>query len=253
MSRAFARASSQYLEIDQAVVSATPLTMACWAYSVDAGNRQFLMWIGDKDDAQRWYSISMDGNQAGDPVRLQRRNGSDVNVDSTSGYSTSTWHHVAGVFTADNDVAILLDGGSKGTDATSVAPNSWDRTSIARAGDSSPGAYLDGRVAEAAVWDAALTDAEVAILAKGISPLFVRPQSLAAYWPLIRDSDDDIVGGYSMTPQNTPTVTVHPITFYPAPRMAVTAPTAAAAAGQPMMLRGTTVPHIARQWHPRVS
>jgi hypothetical protein len=28
---------------------------------------------------------------------------------------------------------------------------------------------------------------------------------------------------------------------------------AAAAVGQPMMLRGTTVPHLGRQWHPRVA
>jgi hypothetical protein len=53
------------------------------------------------------------------------------------------------------------------------------------------------------------------MLAAGFSPLFVRPQSLVAYWPLIRDNDNDIVGGYDMTAYNTPTVAAHPPVIYP--------------------------------------
>jgi hypothetical protein len=75
---------------------------------------------------------------------------------------------------------------------------------------------MSGSIAEAAIWNVALTDAKVAILAAGFSPLFVDPQSLVAYWPLVRDTDDDVVGGYDMTAYNTPTVASHPPKiFYP--------------------------------------
>jgi len=43
---------------------------------------------------------------------------------------------------------------------------------------------LNGLVAEAAVWDAALTDAEFAALAKGVSASKIRPTHLKGYWPL---------------------------------------------------------------------
>jgi len=43
---------------------------------------------------------------------------------------------------------------------------------------------FDGLIAEVGIWDVALTDAEIASLAKGFSPLLVRPQNLKGYWPL---------------------------------------------------------------------
>ena len=76
---------------------------------------------------------------------------------------------------------------------------------------------MDGRIAEAAIWNVELTDAEVAILGKGFSPPFIRPESLVFYAPLIRDEDDDRVGGLSLTAYNTPTIASHPPIIYPAP------------------------------------
>ena len=78
-------------------------------------------------------------------------------------------------------------------------------------------AYTDSIIAEAAVWNVDLTDAEVAILAAGYSPLFVRPQFLVAYWSLFGDSspEPDIIGGYDMTLNNGPTQATHPIIHYP--------------------------------------
>ena len=60
----------------------------------------------------------------------------------------------------------------------------------------------------------ALTDAEAAILAAGYSPLFVRPQSIRAYWPLIRGSADR-VGGFALTEHNAPTVEDQSPVIYP--------------------------------------
>lgn len=52
------------------------------------------------------------------------------------------------------------------------------------------GAAAGGDIAEVGVWDIDLTAAEVASLAKGVSPALVRPQSLVTYLPLIRDVID---------------------------------------------------------------
>ncbi len=47
------------------------------------------------------------------------------------------------------------------------------------------GSYMSDSSVEEANWNVALTDAEVAALASGVSPLLVRPENLVRYRPLI--------------------------------------------------------------------
>ena len=216
MARAFDGASSQYLTVATAIVNTPPFTFAAWM-NMDNTNNHVLICVGDTDTDNESYQLTAQGFYSGDPILVRSRDGG-VNSDAhtTAGYSADTWHHACGVFTADDDRAVFLDGGNKGTSAVSSAPSGLDTSCIGGNLRSSGVTWAAfGSIADAAIWNVALTDAEVAILAAGYSPLFVRPQSLVAYWPLIRDTDDDIVGGYSMTPVNSPTVAAHPRVFYP--------------------------------------
>lgn len=199
MARLFDDAQTEYLEIDSAVVTACPFTMACWFNSDNTSLAQGIMWIGDKDETNVWIALVARGNFGGDPIALQRFIAGSTVASTTTGYSANTWHHACGVLRANDDVSVFIDGGSEGTDNINKVPAGFDRTAIGGLRDDSPGTYFSGLVAEAAFWNIALTDAEVAILAKGFSPLFVRPQNLVAYWPLIRDEDQDRVGGYDLT------------------------------------------------------
>jgi hypothetical protein len=63
--------------------------------------------------------------------------------------------------------------------------------------------------AEVGIWNAALTAAEIASLADGFTCDKVRPQSLVAYFPLIRDLQD-LRGGLTITNNNSATVANHP-------------------------------------------
>ncbi len=63
--------------------------------------------------------------------------------------------------------------------------------------------------AEVGIWNAALTAAEVAALAKGMTCDKVRPQSLVFYAPLVRDLVDQ-KGGLTITNNNGATVANHP-------------------------------------------
>jgi hypothetical protein len=71
------------------------------------------------------------------------------------------------------------------------------------------GAYLTGLIAEVGIWNAALTAAEIASLADGMTCDKVRPQSLVFYAPLVRDLID-VKGGLTITNNNTATVANHP-------------------------------------------
>jgi hypothetical protein len=234
MSRSFNSLSSEYLEIDSTPVVAAPLTMACWGYITDTTANRCCMFVGDKDSGSDYWRLDFEGGAAGDPIAfISRGTGGNVNAETSTGFSSGQWHHACGIELSDSSRAVYIDGGSKGTESTTVTPENSDRVSIGRSGDSTPGAYFDGRIAEAALWNAALTDAEVASLAAGYSPLFIRPQSLVAYWPLIRDEDQDRIGGYDLTPFNTPSIASHsPIIYPPLLPLIVSAAAAATVAGK---------------------
>ena len=69
--------------------------------------------------------------------------------------------------------------------------------------------FYNGQAAEVGIWNVALTAAEIASLAKGMTCDKVRPQSLVFYAPLVRDLID-YKGGLTITNNNTATVANHP-------------------------------------------
>ena len=71
------------------------------------------------------------------------------------------------------------------------------------------GTYFNGQVAEVGIWNAALTQPEIASLAGGMTCDKVRPQSLVFYAPLVRNLQD-VKGGLTITNNNTATVAAHP-------------------------------------------
>jgi len=214
MARLFNRAAQEYLENTSFAALAEPLTLAAWFYSDNATAFQMILGVGD-DSADKDWTIQAAGNIAGDPIYAQSfTGGTPSEAVTTTGYSTNTWHHACGLFIAANSRAAFIDGGSKGTNAGNQVVNGIDTVRIGTAADQTIG-YFSGRIAEAAVWDVALADEEVASLAKGYSPLLIRPQSLIAYWPLVRDEDQDRVGGFDLTAINTPSIAPHSPAIYP--------------------------------------
>jgi hypothetical protein len=209
--------TNQYLQVGSAVVTAAPLTMACW-FNVDANNVTHIL-----------VSITNQGSQGGITrfalaARVSTAGGgvdafaSDINnangiAQSTTPYSVNTWHHGCGVFSSATSRTAYIDGGSAGTNTTNITPTLLERTNIgvqflSGAGGTNGIAFADGRIAEVGIWNAALTAAEIASLAKGMTCDKVRPQSLVFYAPLVRDLQD-VRGGLTITNNNTATVAAH--------------------------------------------
>ncbi len=217
MSILFDDASSEYLGNASAVLTAVPISMACWFYSDSLTVNQSLISLADASASNQAFAMYAAGNRAGDKLSLLTFAGSTDWCESSSAYTANTWHHACGVWAAINDRTVYLDGGNSGTSSVSRTPTGIDRTGIGLLYRSSPSAYMSGRIAEVAMWNVALTAAEAAILAKGFSPLFVRPASLVAYWPLVgqRDPAIDRIANYDMTWYNTPVVAAHPRIIQP--------------------------------------
>lgn len=206
------------LTVASAVATAAPMTMACWFIANNITAEHVLMDIDDGSDANK-FQIRASGAVASDPIRALTVAASTSSIAvSSTGYSANVWQHACGVFASATDRRAFVNGGSKGTNATSRTPSGLTTLRIGR----ELTAFAAGRIAEAAIWDIALTDAQVASLAKGASPLTIQPGNLVFYAPLLgNDSPEpDRVGGLSLTVAGA-TKTDHPPTSsFRSPRFA---------------------------------
>lgn len=211
-------ASSEALSLATAPVTAAPFTMACWFNSNDAASVYALMGVGDLSVLDNYFLLGLNGTVAPDPVQVVAADGSVGVGSTTTGFTAGTRHHAAAVITSPTSRAVFIDGGSKGTDTTSITPTGIDNTKIGRIPRSGNFNYLDGSIAEAAIWNVALTDGEVAILGLGYSALLVRPASLVFYAPCVRDVSAgnwrEYIGGVPLSEIGTPTVAVHAIPLF---------------------------------------
>ena len=219
--RLFDDASSMYLEVDSAPVTAAPFTMAAWANSDSQTVDQAILFVGDKDADNLYWQIRLKGATAGDFAQFQSRSAAaNVQQATSTGYTAGTWHHIAGVEGSATDHRAYIDGGLEGASTTSVTPTGADRISVGRTGRVSAEAYFSGDLAEASIWSDDFVAADVALIAKPVSALMVHPESLVFYLPIIgRFSPEiDLVGGLGLTVTNAPTASPHPRIFYiPAP------------------------------------
>lgn len=188
-----------YILTENAVATAVPLTIACWAnVSNDTANHN-LVSIVDKDADTDYFVLQANGTLGGDPIRAGTSSGAGTDfAASTTGYTTNTWFHACAVFALTTDRRAFINGGSKGTSTPSIAPLNLDRTSVGRLMRATPGGPVAGKVAEVAIWSAALSDSEVAQLASGTRPSMIQTNKLVYYQPLGSNAND--LGPYRFSP-----------------------------------------------------
>jgi hypothetical protein len=211
-------AATQYHMTSSTPVTGVPFSMACWFNPDNVSSALTLLSIADNASTNNYFSMMAQGAIAGDPVRLAAADGGSAsNCDSITppGYTANAWHHACAVCATSTDRAVYLNGGNVGTDENERIPAGLDRIGIGVRAASTPTVLMNGRLAEVAIWDAALTAAEVAALgAKAFSPLCIRPANLVFYPPHVRNVQD-IIGGLTLTATGTPTVADHPRIIYP--------------------------------------
>lgn len=201
----FDDASSEYLNIVNPIISGPPFTICCWFNVDQLSSANNYVSVSDVSEAAHQHVLYTSG--AGNLRAGTRAGGSAVDAEATTPPSVNIWEHACGVWAANNLRSIYLNGGSKGTNTSGRSPTGLDSFDIGVRGDSSPDAYVSGLIAEVGVWNVALTDAEASLLAKGLSPLLIRPNSLIAYYPLHSLYDlTSIVNGdvIKMTAFNSP-------------------------------------------------
>jgi hypothetical protein len=202
--------SNQSIDATSAVLTAAPITMSILMNVNNVTTRFVILSISERFLVNDHFATLAAGNISGDPIQAlsQQAPGIGGIAATSTGFSASTWHSAISVFSAANSRAAYLDGAGKGTDTNNVVPT-VNTTSIGRLWRNFDNNWTNGRLAEAGIWNAALTDDEVASLAKGFKPYRVRPQSLVFYVPLVRNISD-LRNRVSLTNNNAATVAAHP-------------------------------------------
>lgn len=202
--------STQYLSRADAPVTAVPLSMACWANKPSGTEQGVLISIGDTA-ADTMFSMRYSSVE---DVEVTARQAGTSGVATSSGAGTAgdAWFHACGVYRTTTSRDAYRAGANKGSNATSITPTGLDRTYIGFGANSGSTDFHAGYVAEVAIWNIALSDQDVADLARGLSPLYVHPESLVLYSPLIgrMTAENDIISGLNWTHNAGPTQVPHP-------------------------------------------
>lgn len=211
MARAF-NGTSQYLISDLSSTS-VPCTISCLVkFNTVTGNQNFAGINASDDDR---CVLRLIGNKA---QAVYVNDGViSANAESPTIISTGIWYNICGVFNSISSRTIYVNGSNTATNTTtvnSVNPATKVTISALRYTSGSGGTnlftqYLNGEIAEVGIWSAALTAAEIASLANGMTCDKVRPQNLVFYAPLVRDLVDQ-KGGLAITNNNGATVANHP-------------------------------------------
>lgn len=205
MSRHFESSASESLSISSAVLTAAPLTMACWFYSyeTDGVTERWLMDLHESFAVAFLNCFMME--LAPGVVRCFTGDSSSATfADSTRPWYPLQWQHACGVWASTSDRRSFVNGGSRGNETTALTPSGIDRTIIgAQKSLDAAQDFMWGRIAHAAIWNVALEDAEVRMLAMGALPTSIRPFSLQAYWPLNTAAPIDVWNNFHLTKTGT--------------------------------------------------
>lgn len=103
---------------------------------------------------------------------------------AAAGVTTGAWQHVSCSIRGAADFSIYRNGtDAGGTNSGSGGVLGYNTGVGGRIGSYGGGSFVNGRIAEVAVWSINLTNAQHLALARGASPFRVAPASMIQYFP----------------------------------------------------------------------
>jgi hypothetical protein len=210
----FVAASSQTLTapISTATRITGAITVAVWIKSTGVYNSpvSFLAARASTATDGRAYTLQLSSDgKVGSNINSTGLAANNFVTQGTTVVGTNA-RHAALTFSPSTFSRIYVDGVQDAERTSGVPASIADNTNVNLMFGGFPTTSLNfnGTIAEVGIWNAALTAAEIASLAKGMTCDKVRPQSLVFYAPLVRDLNDQ-KGGLTITNNNGATVANH--------------------------------------------
>lgn len=209
--------SSQYLEYASLVVSGAPATFAGEFYLVNTGDDPFLFSMYPSGTGSNFWGLQHIATQGWRAFANLSLEGCYRLVGSNS---STGWHCIAGSWTNFTTAPGLCVDGAVVTGTTNAGKGTLtvNLSGIGRVRSGGVYYYRRFYAADVVIYSAKLVDQDSQSLTNRFSPLLVRPQSIASYYPFggaFALDTRDYVSGKNMTAYNTPGTTTHPRTIYP--------------------------------------
>jgi hypothetical protein len=181
-----------------------PFSMGCFFNDASVASTAVIMSLG-VDSAR--YQIQTDG---ANHIYARVLDGVSNPLSVSGLYTGGVWFSAVAVFASTTSRLIYLSDtvGTLDTTSASVSPTS-ELDIGSRKSSGVFGAGFTGKLANATVWDAALTAAEALEFFKAKPGCRIRPQNIRFYAPLVRTVQDLVEGTVLTTTGPTPSNT-HP-------------------------------------------
>ena len=203
-----------------------PLAFTAWVRPDDRGE-QYAIASDSGTGTSKQIVIGCSGNGK---FQIRQKGGavaSSVHYDN----GNTTWFHLTGLFIASNNIKLYVNGSLDGTGTANNNIADFADSNQLYIGTGVYGGSTDittrtweGGLAEVAAYTAELSAGEIAALAKGFSPLLVRPSALVGYWPLggpYAPTTIAPVGNNTLTANGGASAESNPKIIYPMPPPAV--------------------------------
>jgi len=162
-------------------VTAPPFTISLWFKPVDATTNGFLAGVSDTAGDNNYFRLRKNSDGTLSAAAFAT---SAASATTTTTYTAGVWHHACARFTSATSRQVYLNGGGKGTNTTNRSPAGVDSVCVGARVGATASDLVASDIAHVAIWNVALTDQEIAALARGTSPLSIRPQNLVFFAPL---------------------------------------------------------------------
>lgn len=222
MARSFVAGSSQYGDTASTPISAYPFSMSVWVKTNAPSATQEAFAMSSSASNNPLAAIRVRGDLTDDIVEWLVRNnastsGTPISSGPSGGAGGNVWTLVTCVATSVTSRSIFINGANKVTNTTDLT-GAWSPTKLccAALARTTVGNYSTIELAELAVWNAALSDAEVASLfvssQTGKNPSEVLTGNCVGYWPFLGTTspEPDSIGGIDFTLYNSPSQSTHP-------------------------------------------
>jgi len=190
----FTAASLEYLSRTESI--SYPLTITAWAKVTNVATDYAIAGFGVLGGSGRRQMLYA---KATGTIGMQTRNdaGTSVEAATTVGPVANNWFHAAGVVSSLSSRSVYFNGHDKVTNTTPLATPASAPDHFNVGATTTPSLYLNGNIAEVAVWSIALSDAEISQLAGGALPTSIQAGSLWGYWRVTGGNPEQDVSGHN--------------------------------------------------------
>jgi len=192
MSRLF-NGSSEYLTFATSPIGSGACTLVAWVYPTTLGASHDVLVLADSvASVVNGYRLNITSTA----TRAIAVGNSSTSIATTTAPLANRWQLVGAVFAGTTSRTAYLNGvPGAANPATLTYTVPFSNTSISRLTAGIPN-HVTGAIGHAAAWNVLLTNIEMAMLAAGVLPTQIRPESLVLYYPLSAESQfrDRIIG-----------------------------------------------------------